>query len=224
MYELVLERTDPRQVSRLRRSTPVLRSDRRPAGTQVTVVKSLEPSRDTDFSALIVAIAQRQDRQAFVALFDHFAPRIKTYLMRTGMGAGQAEDLAQEALLLVWRRATTFDPGRASAAAWIFAIARNRRIDSLRRLRREATELDPSAEPDPEIQPDTAISGFERDRRVREAMKNLPPEQARVVEMSFFDERPHSDIAQALGLPLGTVKSRLRLAMNRLRDSLGDLL
>jgi RNA polymerase sigma-70 factor (ECF subfamily) len=177
-----------------------------------------------DFSALIEAIAQRQDRAAFGTLFDFFAPRIKGFLMRSGLPSGAAEDLAQDALLSVWRKAGQFDATRAEASAWIFAIARNLRIDSFRRDQRASLiAFDPSGDPDEPDRPDAAMLAGERERCVREAMESLPDEQARIVELSFFAGKPHGDIARELGLPLGTVKSRLRLAMKRLRDLLVDL-
>jgi RNA polymerase sigma-70 factor (ECF subfamily) len=182
-----------------------------------------QSSGEADFSGLVEAIARRQDRAAFAALFEHFAPRIKTYLLRFRMPRDRAEEIAQDTMLTVWRKAATYDRSRAGAAAWIFAIARNQRIDALRREQRDQTELDPAEEPNPPIQPDCALSSSERDQRIRDALKCLPAEQVRVIELSFFDERPHAAIAQALNLPLGTVKSRARLAINRLRELLGDL-
>jgi RNA polymerase sigma-70 factor (ECF subfamily) len=177
-----------------------------------------------DHSALIEAIALRRDRAAFGALFDFFAPRVKGFLMRSGMPASIAEDMAQDTLLTVWRKADQFDRKRAAAPAWIFTIARNLRIDSLRREQRAALiGVDPSESPDEPERPDTATLAAERDRRVREAMDELSDEQVRVVELSFFEGRPHGDIARALSLPLGTVKSRLRLAMKQLRERLVDL-
>jgi len=173
---------------------------------------------------LIRAIAERRDKPAFVALFEGYAGRIKAWLMRTGASADIAEDVAQETMIAVWRKAESFDPGRATASAWIFTIARNQRIDRLRRDRSAAQkaiyeELDAD---DPE-RPDDIVSAAERAGRVREALGSLPEDQARVVRLSFFEERPHSEIAELLDLPLGTVKSRLRLAMKRLRETLGEL-
>lgn len=177
-----------------------------------------------DFSSLIEAVASNRDRAAFAVLFGHFAPRVKAYMLRFSASAAGAEELAQETLLMVWRKAATYDRSRASAAAWIFAIARNLRIDSLRQQRCGLIELDPGAESDPPEQPDFPITAMERDSRLRDALRRLPEEQVCVIELSFFDERPHGDIAAYLGIPLGTVKSRLRLAMGKLRELLGDLL
>ena len=169
---------------------------------------------------LVVRVATCRDRTAFAALFGHFAPRVKAWLMRQGASPSQAEDLAQEALLTVWRKAALFDPAKASAGTWVFTIARNLRIDAIRRERRPELDPDdfmPEAEPDP----DDAITLADGEGRLRVAMRDLPPDQVAVIEMSFFADKPHSQIAIELGIPLGTVKSRLRLAMARLRGAMG---
>ena len=174
-------------------------------------------------NAAVMAVALQRDRAAFQTLFDHFAPRVKGYLMRLGAGNAVAEDLAQEALLTVWRKATLFDPAKASASTWIFTIARNLRIDAIRKERRP--ELDPN---DPALLPQTGRAADETmdwakaEDRLRVALAGLPREQAEIIELSFLAEKPHSRIADELGLPLGTVKSRIRLAMARLRVALGD--
>ncbi len=173
---------------------------------------------------LIVAIAVRQDRDAFAALFDHFAPRIKSFLMRSGVPAAAAEELAQDAMLTVWRKAAQYDPCRAGASAWIFTIARNLRIDSARREQcGKVLELEMVGDADPPSPPDAELLGAEREARVRAALRSLSDDQRRVVRLSFFEGKAHGDIAAELELPLGTVKSRIRLAMNRLRELLGDL-
>src|SRR3954447_3326202 len=178
------------------------------------------------WAALIEAVALRQDRDAFAALFAHFAPRIKTFMLRSGASAQSADELAQEALLAVWSKATLFDPTSAGAAAWIFTIARNLRIDELRRQKRTPThdtsEVDLEFQVDTGPQPDAGLAAAQLESRVRGALAGLPEEQLQVIELSFFEEKAHAEIAQALHLPLGTVKSRLRLAMNRLRSLLGD--
>jgi RNA polymerase sigma-70 factor (ECF subfamily) len=172
----------------------------------------------------IRAIAERQDRAAFASLFEFYAPRIKAMLTRLGAAADAAEDLAQETLLTVWRKAAYFDPARASAAAWIFTIARNLRIDRLRSDNRAKLYAPyEMVEPEGPQNPDSALNAAERDTRVRAALKQLSQEQVRVVQLSFFEGRAHGDIATLLDLPLGTVKSRVRLAMARLRNLLGDL-
>jgi RNA polymerase sigma-70 factor (ECF subfamily) len=172
----------------------------------------------------IGAIAAQRDRAAFASLFEFYAPRVKAMLMRSGEAADTAEDVAQETLLTVWRKAAYFDPARASASAWIFTIARNLRIDRLRGEKR-ATLYAPFELVEPELPqtPDHVLNAAERDERVRAALKELSPEQVRVLQLSFFEGRAHGDIAALLNLPLGTVKSRVRLAISRLRNLLGDL-
>jgi RNA polymerase sigma-70 factor (ECF subfamily) len=176
-----------------------------------------------EYGELIRAVAVRRDRGAFAILFEHFAPRVKSYLLRLGAPAEVAEELAQETLLSVWRKAEAFDPTRAAASTWIFTIARNLRIDAFRRARRGEPAEDPSDAPEAQARPDALLASAQSQARIRLALTALPPDQAEVVRLSFFSDKPHSEIAAALQLPLGTVKSRLRLAMGRLREMLGDL-
>jgi RNA polymerase sigma-70 factor (ECF subfamily) len=171
---------------------------------------------------LLAAIAGFRDRTAFVTLFGFYAPKLKAWFRRGGCTAQQAEDLAQETMLSVWRKAAMFDPCRASAATWIFAIARNQRIDALRRTPRADPEPDPGDATIDTLSPDVVYDAAEREKRVREALRQLPAEQADVIRLSFFEDRPHAEIERVLGIPLGTVKSRLRLAMTRLRSQLGE--
>ena len=173
-------------------------------------------------SAAIVAIAERNDREAFATLFMHFAPRVKSYLLRLGAPAEAAEELAQETLLTVWRRAAGYDPRMAAASTWIFTIARNLRIDLARRAARLGPTEDPFEAASFEPAPDMALSAMQDQARIKTAISNLPADQAQVIALAFFADKPHSEIAIDLGLPLGTVKSRLRLAMGRLRAALDD--
>ena len=172
---------------------------------------------------LLLAVGRARDRAAFAALFAHFAPRLKAYLRRLGAYANAAEELVQEVMLLVWRRAETFDPAQASASTWVFTIARNRRIDALRREQRpEIDPDDPALVPDPVEPADRVLEVAQANGRLREALKDLPPEQAELLRLAYFEDKPHSVIATERGLPLGTVKSRLRLALDRLRKALRD--
>jgi RNA polymerase sigma-70 factor (ECF subfamily) len=174
-------------------------------------------------NALVVAVGRARDRAAFKELFDHFAPRVKGYLMRLGAGGAVAEDLAQEAMLTLWRKAELFDPEKASASTWIFTIARNLRIDAIRKERRpEIDANDPTFLPEAERQADETMDWAKAEDRLKLALADLPREQAQIIELSFLADKPHSAIAAELGLPLGTVKSRIRLAMARLRLALGD--
>lgn len=163
----------------------------------------------------------RKDREAFARLFAYFAPRIKSYLKRLAADDASAEEMTQEVMLTIWRKAEQFDARQASAATWIFRIARNRRIDAARRAARPA--LDPSEPllfPEAETAPDDAAHAREREARVREALAHLPEEQVMLLRLAFFDGLSHSEIAEREGLPLGTVKSRLRLAFDKLRGGL----
>ncbi len=147
-------------------------------------------------------------------------------MQRSGATEASAEELAQEAMLTVWRKAALFDPASAGASAWIFAIARNLRIDAFRRERRggatEVSEVEAEFQIDESPQQDAAFAAMQSETLVRSALAELSADQMRVIELSFFEEKAHADIARILDIPLGTVKSRLRLAMNRLRNLLGE--
>jgi RNA polymerase sigma-70 factor (ECF subfamily) len=170
------------------------------------------------------AVAVRSDREAFTHLFDHFGPRLKAYLMRIGADETMAEEVAQDVMVTLWRKASLFDRSKSSVATWLFRIARNRRIDVLRRKRAinvdtETLVIEDESLPDPNETMDEAT----RQKRIRKALKQLPPEQLQLVELAFFTELSHSQISEETGLPLGTVKSRIRLAFGRLRRILdGD--
>ncbi len=185
------------------------------------------PPNGDELSSWLQAVAARQDRQAFAAVFKHFAPRVKAYLMRLGTSEALAEDLVQETMVSVWRKAVLYDPSHAGVSTWIFTIARNLRVDHLRRkglaIGADADEGEAEALRDESPQPDELLSTREREVRVREAMRQLSDEQAKIVRLSFFEEHPHARIAEELGIPLGTVKSRVRLAVNHLRRLLGAL-
>ncbi|MEQ1817457.1 MAG: sigma-70 family RNA polymerase sigma factor [Terricaulis sp.] len=168
---------------------------------------------------VLIARVARGDREAFARVFSAYAGKVKGYLLRLGAPAAAAEDLAQDAMVAIWRRAASFDPTKAKASTWIFVIARNAWID---KLRREKTELAyrsvviVTEESDDESPDDAAMRG-ETEEQVFAAMSTLSEEQQQVVRLSFFEDRPHSEIAERLSLPLGTVKSRLRLALIKLR-------
>jgi len=174
-----------------------------------------------EMTDLMVAVRERQDRIAFSQLFRHFAPRVKSYLRRFGDNEARGEEVLQETFTAVWTKARLFDRGRASVSTWIFTIARNQRIDAFRRERRP--EFDPN---DPAFvpagQPDgvESVSTRERSRYVADAMGELSDEQREVLRLSFFEEVSHDAIASKLGLPIGTVKSRIRLAYGHLRARL----
>ena len=173
-------------------------------------------------ATLIEAIAARQDRAAFASLFRHYAPRVKAFIMRGGTDAETAQEVAQEALIMVWRKAASFDRGRASAATWIYTIARNKRIDLLRRSGRPPIDTEDwltifSPEED---SVDKSISAGQTYTRLKELMEGLSADQLVVIRKAFFEDKTHTVIAEELALPLGTVKSRIRLALARLREAL----
>ena len=181
------------------------------------------PVDAADFAALVEAIAARQDRAAFTRVFAYYAPRVKAYLTRLGLESAQAEEVTQEVMVAVWRKAASFDARQASVSTWIFRIARNRRIDVFRRDRRETLDAsDPAFEPAAEARPDGAAEAAEREAQVRRAMDDLPPEQRDLVRRAFYEDLSHSEIAATTGVPLGTVKSRLRLAFAKLKLTLAD--
>jgi RNA polymerase sigma-70 factor (ECF subfamily) len=167
-------------------------------------------------------VADSGDREAFEALFRHFAPRVKSYMRRLGCDAATAEDLAQETLVQVWRKAGSYDPAKAAASSWVFAVARNLRIDRLRRQRFQEVELDDQAEGE-----DERADGHERvperldAQRLAAAVETLPPDQSQVVRLAYFEGLSQSEIGARLQVPLGTVKSRMRLAFAKLRTAVG---
>jgi RNA polymerase sigma-70 factor (ECF subfamily) len=196
------------------------------SGLVVTARKQEELLSAQEASRLLQAVAVDRDRAAFAVLFGFYAPRLKAFLRRSGMPSSVAEDIAQETMLLVWKKASYFDPSRAGVTTWIFTIARNARVDRLRRDTRPsaiAQAFDPSDEPDGPVSGEQAMIAAQREERVRAAIAQLPREQADILKMSFFGEETQSEIADAVGIPLGTVKSRVRLALGRLRQILDDL-
>lgn len=170
----------------------------------------------------LIAVRDHGDRAAFARLFGHFGPRIKAMLVRGGLRDGTAEDVVQDVMLAVWHKARQFDPHRAEASAWIYRIARNRQIDLARRNRMPVAE--PVEEPE-SAEPDAAqIVALAQEARVlRAALDRLNPEQTRAIEQAYMDDMPHSEISRITGLPLGTIKSRIRLGLDRLRRELKDL-
>ena len=173
-----------------------------------------------DWAAALQQVAQAQDRAAFARLFTHFAPRVKSYLVRSGSPEDQAEELAQETMVTVWRKAALFDPAQAAVSTWVFTIARNLRIDAARRRRPDgagATEFEFDELDGGQASVAEQVDASRLAGRVRDALHRLPPAQAQVLRLSFYDDAPHSRIATELGIPLGTVKSRVRLAVAQLR-------
>jgi RNA polymerase sigma-70 factor (ECF subfamily) len=168
----------------------------------------------------MASVAERRDRGAFATLFDYYSPRLNAYLQRLGADRTTAEEITQEAMVTLWHKADLFDSAKSSLGTWLYRVARNRRIDIARRDR--VDYVDPSEYaldiPDDQIpDADGMIDAQTREDVLRAAMADLPEEQRALVRLAFFDSLSHSEIAARTGLPLGTVKSRIRLAFSRLR-------
>ena len=160
-----------------------------------------------------------QDQRAFAELFAHFAPRVKAFLMKSGASPSMAEECTQEVMATLWHKAHLFDPSRASVATWIFTIARNKKIDALRKQRRPEPE---NLEWGPEAEPEAAdiLVLQQESQQLAQAMTALPSQQRELIEKAYFGDLSHSEIAAETGLPLGTIKSRLRLALSKLRQTM----
>ena len=174
---------------------------------------------------LLSRIARDRSDDAFRQLFEEFGPRVRSFMQRQGADAGTAEELAQETLLTVWRKAGLYSSEKGAPSTWIFTIARNLRIDRLRREVKwqELTDAQAEAIPSDDAMPDEQVSDRQRQLRVRAVLADLPADQRSVVVLAFIDGLSHSEIAARLSLPLGTVKSRMRLAYQKVRGALEDL-
>lgn len=180
-----------------------------------------QATQQGEFAALITAVAERRDREAFTLLFDHFAPRLNAYLRRLGTDPATAEEIAQETMVTLWHKAPQYNPEKSSLATWLYRIARNRRVDNLRRDRLDYLDVsDPILEAADATDLVAEVDMQQRKDAVRSALASLPEEQLSVVRLAFFDDLSHSQISEQIGLPLGTVKSRIRLGFTRLRRSL----
>lgn len=168
----------------------------------------------------MIRIRDHRDRAAFARLFGHFAPRVKGFLMKSGTEAGIAEDCAQDVMVTVWNKAHLFDPSRASVSTWVFTIARNRRIDLARRERRPEPE-DLGWGPEPETAQDDSVVLQQETELLGRALAELPARQRELIEKCYFGDLSHREIADVTGLPLGTIKSRIRLALDKLRHAMG---
>ncbi len=173
-----------------------------------------------DLSKLLTRVGQQRDVDAFEALFRHYGPRVRSFMAMKTRDTQLAEELMQETMMAVWNKAVQFDPARGNVSAWIFTIARNQRIDAFRRKRPMFDENDPAFVKDDIPPADVELEERQDAELLRKAMEVLPPEQLDVLKRAFFDEASHSTIAQDMGIPLGTVKSRIRLAFEKLRSTL----
>lgn len=176
------------------------------------------PALTGGYDSMLVNIAENKDKQSFIELYEHFAPRVKSFLMKGGLPESQADELAQETMLTVWDKAALFNPVKASASTWIFTLARNKKIDQLRRRIFQETPSDAlDLLETPDDSAEQSMMDSEAVEALAEAMDSLPEDQVDLLKKSFFENKSHGDIARETGLPLGTIKSRIRLALQRLR-------
>lgn len=199
-----------------RGGTGPLRGRPKPGAYDTTMTQTIP---DTDWAAHLQRVHTHRDQNAFAALFAHFAPRVKGFLIRSGASEPLAEECTQEVMATVWHKAHLFDGSRAGVSTWIFTIARNKRIDALRKQRRpepEEVTWGPEEEPD-----QTDVLALQQDtRKLAIALAQLPEKQRILIERAYFADLSHSEIAEETGLPLGTIKSRIRLALERLRHAM----
>lgn len=183
--------------------------------------------RRDPWSQLLEKVGRTGDRQAYHALFEHFAPQIKYYAMANGLSS-HAEELVQEVFVFIWRRSCLYDWRKAAASTWIFTIARNQRIDMLRKMQRTSAEMPVETEDlwqipgENEDEPVTSLHRLMSERRVRDSLQHLPEEQITVIAKVYMEHKSHQMVADELDIPLGTVKSRVRLALNKLKVILQD--
>jgi len=212
-YNLTLLRSPLRSERDMESVKSSIKQKARKLQTRKSDRSALEWSKDLEL------IKTNKSETAFARLFYHFAPRVKAFLIKSGADVGLAEECAQEVMVTVWNKAHLFDPSRASASTWIFTIARNKKIDALRKqLRPTPDDLGwgPEHEPDQE-----EMVGLQQEtEKLGQAIANLPDKQRVLVERAYFEEMSHNEIAEATGLPLGTIKSRIRLALERLRHAM----
>ncbi len=193
--------------------------EQRPVKAGKRVVTGDITSKRMAWVVQIYAVRDNKDRAAFAELFAYFAPRVKSFLMKSGASPDLAEECAQEVMATLWNKAHQFDPTKASVSTWIFTIARNRKIDILRKQRRPEPEDLPWG-PEPEPDQAEAIGLQQETEQLGQALATLPEAQRKLIERAYFGELSHSEIAAETGLPLGTIKSRIRLALDRLRHAM----
>lgn len=209
----VLDKADNRTVQ-----TPKRKSVRQGAVLKGTPVVNKSAQKLADHHAALLERVSAGDRAAYKALFEHYAPRLKAFAMRGGLASESAEEVMQEAMIAVWRRADSFDARKASASTWMFTIVRNKRIDFLRRAGKPDLTADDFAHLETEAPAaDLAFEKLQDEAKVSKTLKSLPADQLEVIRKAFFEDKSHAEVAADLDLPLGTVKSRIRLALGKLR-------
>lgn len=212
----MLNSVDPAPSDRVSQLSTV--NDRVRRSGRLRVSEKVKAAR-TDWVGHVLRIREDQDQQAFAELFQHFAPRVKAFLVKSGADMTLAEECTQEVMATLWHKAHLFDPARASVATWVFTIARNRKIDALRKQKRPEPE-DLAWGPEDEPHQEDVLALQQESERLREALTQLPQAQRELIEHAYFGDLSHSQIAEQTGLPLGTIKSRIRLALERLRHAM----
>lgn len=173
------------------------------------------------FVEALVKIAESQDISSFKKIFDYFSPRLKSFLMKSGADEAVAEEIIQETMAIIWTKADYYDPKVASPSTWIYTIARNKKIDILRKSRKAILEdIDTAILPPIESKADENIEHDQKFEMVAKYLDGLPADQLDLLKMNFFEEKSHGEIAEITKIPLGTVKSRIRLALEKIRGKL----
>ncbi|WP_051548256.1 sigma-70 family RNA polymerase sigma factor [Sneathiella glossodoripedis] len=172
----------------------------------------------------LFAVGSSADKEAFKRIYLEMGPKLKAYLVKTGQSQSEADEILQETLIKVWRKASLFNPAKSSANTWIYSVAKNARIDRIRKETRPKPDPeDPSFVPDPPETGEDSVNRIQDERLIRAAMQVLSSDQAQIIKMSFFEDKSHAEISAELDLPLGTVKSRIRLAFGKIRNEVEKL-
>ncbi|WP_372738911.1 sigma-70 family RNA polymerase sigma factor [Neptunomonas sp.] len=188
----------------------------KPPGDDVDNVAVMQqPEGPQVWNSMLSDLAETKDKALYIKLFRHFAPKVKAYIIRLGLVETTAEELMQETMLSVWRKAHLYNASKAAASTWIFTLARNQSIDRMRKQKYPEYELEAWHE-EPEEEYDVCEQAVTSDRMAK-VISQLPEDQAQVIYMSFYEGRSHSDISERLGVPLGSVKSRIRLASEKIK-------
>ena len=173
------------------------------------------------FIEALAKVAESQDIGSFKKIFDYFSPRLKSFLMRSGADEAIAEEIIQETMTIIWTKADYYDPKMASPSTWIYTIARNKKIDILRKSRKAILEdIDTAVLPPVESKADENIEHDQKFEMITQYLDGLPEDQLNLLKMNFFEEKSHGEISEITKIPLGTVKSRIRLALEKIRGKL----
>jgi len=173
---------------------------------------------DGELTSCIELIGKNQDKSAFSSIFKYFAPRLKSFLVKAGSTDMQAEEVIQEVMIAIWTKANTYDSNKSSVSTWVYTIARNKRIDKIRKEKRHyLSESDEGLEVPVDSTQEKEIFSAQISNSLKGYMSNLPEEQSMLLKLSYFYNKTHADISEELKIPLGTVKSRIRLALAKMR-------